>query len=178
MTDVDDSSNPANPAIPEIRVGIAIVANDATHAQQLVERILNLVEDNGKVRLWNNVLYRIVDELDKSDSREYDESKYLRLVTTPTIDFAVTDFIKFSEQPEPDGPTPSPKLPSGSLPVRVMVMGGRDPYKNDLVKWLVGIDPHKSFRSHSLEKQHSFTVVSASQFPDDWRSYRLRGGGG
>ena len=30
-------------------------------------------------------------------------------------------------------------VPQGHLPVRVLILGGRDPYKNDLVKWMVTI---------------------------------------
>lgn len=54
-----------------------------------------------------------------------------------------------------------------------MVMGGRDPYKNDLVRWMAGLPQQERFRTRSFEKHHSFTTVYASQYPDDWRSARL-----
>jgi hypothetical protein len=54
-----------------------------------------------------------------------------RFVTLPTIRSKITEFLRFSDEVQP-------KIPQGHLPMRVLVMGGRDPYKNDLVKWMWG----------------------------------------
>jgi hypothetical protein len=81
VTEVEDWSNPDNPSVPEVRLGMSIVANDDKQARDIVDRILLLTEDNGKQRLWPTVLMRIMDEIDDSDSKEYDESKYIRFVT-------------------------------------------------------------------------------------------------
>jgi hypothetical protein len=55
-------------------------------------------------------------------------------VTLPTIRSNITEFLRFSDEVQP-------KIPQGHLPMRVLVMGGRDPYKNDLVKWMWGLEP-------------------------------------
>ena len=81
VTEVEDWSNPDNPSVPEVRLGMSIVANDDKQARDIVDRILLLTEDNGKQRLWPTVLMRMMDEIDDSDSKEYDESKYIRFVT-------------------------------------------------------------------------------------------------
>ena len=52
-------------------------------------------------------------------------------MTLPTIRSNITEFLRFSDEVQP-------KIPQGHLPMRVLVMGGRDPYKNDLVKWMWG----------------------------------------
>ena len=55
-------------------------------------------------------------------------------MTLPTIRSNITEFLRFSDEVQP-------KIPQGHLPMRVLVMGGRDPYKNDLVKWMWGLEP-------------------------------------
>ncbi|MGB1594599.1 MAG: hypothetical protein ACPIOQ_17720, partial [Promethearchaeia archaeon] len=162
------------PPVPEVHVEMVIVAKSKAHAERIVERMELLVEDNGKQRTWNAVIYRMVDELDRSDAREYDESKYLRFITQPAIRSCVTDFVNFSDKREPASATPpQPSIPQGRLPLRVLVVGGRDPYKNDLVKWLVGLGPQEKFRNKVMEKNHAFTAFVSSGCAEDWRSYRL-----
>ena len=91
---------------------------------------------------------------------------YIRFVALPSYKSVLNDFIRFSDDSHPS-------VPKGQMPMRVLVLGGRDPYKNDLLKWLVGLHPQKSFRSSHFEKPHVFTSLVASRYPDDWRSYRL-----
>ena len=55
-------------------------------------------------------------------------------MTLPTIRSNITEFLRFSDEVQP-------KIPQGHLPMRVLVMGGRNPYKNDLVKWMWGLEP-------------------------------------
>jgi hypothetical protein len=49
----------------------------------------------------------------------------------------------------------------------------QDPYKNDLLRWIVGADPRAPMRADPTSKHHKFVVVKSSEFPDHFRGYRM-----
>jgi hypothetical protein len=135
IVQVVENMTPENHGAPELLVDVSIAADNSAHATILLSRIQASLETKGSKRVWLALADRIKYEIqDRSahDRRPRTSSrpvakKEVRVVKEPEVRCMSTEFLRLSTEDD----TCVPK-PQGAL--RLMVMGGRDPAKNDLIR--------------------------------------------
>lgn len=145
---IENNPSPADPSIPEIMISMSVLARDADFAQEITNRILKAQykADTTDTVQWPTAMARMIEGMQKGDTRDESlESLSIRFLTNPQVHELSTDFIKHSRLPGVQSCIPQRREAMSTL-----LVGGRDPYKNDLLKWIVGVDPQQSLRSPSL----------------------------
>jgi hypothetical protein len=135
IVQVVENLTPENRGVPELLVDVSIAADNPAHANILLSRIQASLETKGSKRVWISLADRIKYEMQDRGMRDRRPrsnaraavKKEVRVVKEPQLHSMSTEFLRLSTEED----TCVPK-PEGAL--RLMVMGGRDPAKNDLIR--------------------------------------------
>jgi hypothetical protein len=154
----------------ESYVTLSILSEDLESANIVLVLIREQIckEAGAQLSTWPSLVARIQEEVLGIDGSDWDQSNVpfsVSICGEMYVTKIRNEFLTFSSRDHPF-------LPRHKDVDHLLVIGGRDPHKNDFSKWAIGL-PGISRACHSSmnneDSQHSFTVISSCQNPYEFR---------
>lgn len=124
--------------------------------------------DSGRKR-WPSLVGRIQEELLGRDGSDWDPSNVpftVSIESTAYVRRIQNDFLAFSAMDRTFRPRPKPVD-------RLLVLGGREPHKNDFTTWAAGLPGISAKACHpnlkDQDKMHTFSVLASCDNPRNFR---------
>ena len=154
----------------ECLVSLNIFLEDGNFANAVMDVLNELLVRKSEDKLqrnWPSLVGRIQEELLGQDGSDWDRSSIpfsVSVVEMPRIRPLTMDFFAFSTKSSAFHP-PRKKVE------RLLILGSRDPHKNDVSKWILGLPEISKSPSIEInpEDLHLFTVLVSSDHQYDFR---------
>jgi hypothetical protein len=162
------SERPSTTKPPMCSVTLVSVADSRDHAEKLITALKELICgcNDGSACNWPSLVERIQEELLGLDGSDWDRTEIpfeVSVEIAPIVREARNDFLEFSSKEYPFRP-PRRKVE------RVLILGGRDPHKNDFSKWVTGLQTLSAESPHrETSKMHGFSIMASSYSPIEYR---------
>jgi hypothetical protein len=162
------SERPSTTKPPMCLVSMVIVADCRDHAEKLMTALNELICgcDEGSACNWPSLVEKIQEELLGLDGSDWDRSEVpfkVSVENAPIVREVRNDFLYFSSNEFPFRP-PRRKVE------RLLLLGGRDPHKNDFSKWMRGLQNISTESIHGdASRMHAFTIMASSYSPIEYR---------